>query len=59
MKYNEDKILKEIGDYIKSTYGQHYSSDQKGFQVLEVENFEEGKFPRKLFKVILKKVKKI
>ena len=31
----------------------------KGFQVLEVENFEEGKFPRKLFKVILKKVKKI
>ena len=24
MKYNEDKILKEIGDYIKSTYGQHY-----------------------------------
>ena len=36
MKYNEDKILKEIGDYIKSTYGQHYSSDQKGFQVLDL-----------------------
>ena len=31
----------------------------KGFQVLEVENFEEGKLPRKLFKVILKNVKKI
>ena len=36
MKYNEDKILKEVGDYIKSTYGQHYSSDQKGFQVLDL-----------------------
>ena len=36
MKYNEDKILKEIGEYIKSTYGQHYSSDQKGFQVLDL-----------------------
>ena len=31
----------------------------KGFQVLEVENFEECKYPIKLFKVILKKVKKI
>ena len=30
MKYNEDKILKEIGDYIKSTYGQHYSSGKDG-----------------------------
>ena len=27
----------------------------KGFQILNIENFEEGKFPRKLFKVILKK----
>ena len=25
MKYNEDKILKEIDEYIKSTYGEHYS----------------------------------
>ena len=26
-----------------------------GFNVLNIENFEEGKFPRKLFRVILKK----
>lgn len=23
-KYNEDKILNDVQDYIKSTYGQHY-----------------------------------
>ena len=27
MKYNEDKILKEINDYIKSTYNEHYSTE--------------------------------
>ena len=27
----------------------------KGFEILDIENFEEGKFPRKLFKVVLKK----
>ena len=27
----------------------------KGFEILNIEKFEEGKFPRKLFKVILKK----
>ena len=27
----------------------------KGFEILEIEKFEEGKFPRKLFKVTLKK----
>ena len=32
MKYNEDKILKEIGDYIKSTYGEHYSTGKKAFK---------------------------
>ena len=36
MKYNEDKILKEIGDYIKSTYGEHYSTGKDGFQVLDL-----------------------
>ena len=25
MKYNENKIIKEIQDYVESTYGQHYS----------------------------------
>ena len=27
-----------------------------GFDVVNIENFEEGKFPRKLFRVTLKKV---
>ena len=36
MKYNEDKILKEIGEYISSTYGQHYSKGKDGFQVLDL-----------------------
>ena len=36
MKYNEDKILKEIGDYIKSTYGQHYVKVSKGTQVQDL-----------------------
>lgn len=33
-KYNEDEILKEVGDYISGTYGQHYSND--GFQTLDL-----------------------
>ena len=36
MKYNEDKILKEIGDYIKSTYGQHYAQVKEGVQVQDL-----------------------
>ena len=36
MKYNEDKILKEIFDYIKGTYGQHYSTGKDGFQVQDL-----------------------
>ena len=36
MKYNEEKILKEIGDYVKSTYGEHYSTGKGGFQVLDL-----------------------
>ena len=36
LKYNEDKILNEIGDYIKSTYGQHYAQVSKGTQVLDL-----------------------
>ena len=27
-KYNENEILKELTEYITSTYSQHYSSDQ-------------------------------
>jgi len=29
MKYNEDEILNEAFNYIKSTYGQHYAGDQE------------------------------
>jgi len=36
MKYNEDVILKEIGDYIKSTYGQHYAQVKEGVQVQDL-----------------------
>ena len=28
----------------------------KGFKVLDIEKFEEGKFPRKLFMVVVKKL---
>ena len=36
MKYNEDKIIKEISDYIKGTYGEHYSTTTDGFQVQDM-----------------------
>jgi len=36
MKYNEDKILKEIETYIKGTYGQHYAQVSKGTQVQDL-----------------------
>ena len=36
MKYNEDKILKEIGEYIANTYGEHYSTDEHGMQAMDV-----------------------
>ena len=36
MKYNEDKILKEIEASIKGTYGQHYAQVSKGTQVQDL-----------------------
>ena len=30
MKYNEDKILSEVKEYIESTYNQHYSVGKDG-----------------------------
>tara|TARA_B100000959_G_C14862643_1_gene574899 strand:+ start:420 stop:716 length:297 start_codon:yes stop_codon:yes gene_type:complete len=36
MKYNEDKILKEVLEYIKGTYSKHYSVDKDGFQVQDL-----------------------
>ena len=36
MKYNEDKILDEVKEYISKTYGQHYSTTEDGFQVQDM-----------------------
>ena len=37
MKYNydEDNILKQITDYVNSTYNQHYVAESKGSQVID------------------------
>ena len=36
MKYNEDIILNSIKEYIKNTYGEHYSTTEEGFQVMDI-----------------------
>ena len=36
MKYNEDIILNLIKDYIRNTYGEHYSTTEEGFQVMDI-----------------------
>ena len=36
MKYKEDKIIKEISDYISNTYTEHYSTTKDGFQVQDM-----------------------
>ena len=36
MKYNEKEILQEIIEYIESTYNQHYSTDGKGLQAMDI-----------------------
>ena len=36
MKYKEDKILEEIKNYVKTTYGEHYSTTKDGFQVQDM-----------------------
>ena len=36
MKYGEDKIIKEIDSYLQSTYTQHYSTTDEGFQVQDI-----------------------
>ena len=36
MKYREDEILNEIKEYIESTYDQHYSTTEDGFQVMDM-----------------------
>jgi len=36
MKYGEDRILDEIKEYIGTTYDQHYSTTEDGFQVQDM-----------------------
>ena len=36
MKYKEDQILDEIKKYIESTYTEHYSTTEDGFQVQDM-----------------------
>ena len=35
-KYNEDKILKEVRDYLSSTYKSHYTSQESKTQTLDL-----------------------
>jgi len=54
---------KHVGEdlYENDGFIVHFFSEEKvkqitdGFNIIDIEKFEEGKFPRKLFKVILKK----
>jgi Protein of unknwon function (DUF3310) len=34
-KYNEDKILKDVQDYVTSTYGSHYCGHQHEYQDIQ------------------------
>ena len=35
-KYNEDTILDDLVEYIKSTYGQHYADGESGLQIQDL-----------------------
>ena len=35
-KYNEDELLKELRDYVTSTYNQHYSAGNNKIQTLDL-----------------------
>lgn len=35
-KYNEDVILKELNEYIKKTYGQHYKTNDEKIECFDV-----------------------
>ena len=35
-KYSEDRILKELTDYISATYNQHYSAGDDKIQTLDL-----------------------
>lgn len=36
MKYNEEELLKELRDYVTSTYNQHYSTGNNQIQTLDL-----------------------
>ena len=36
MKYNEDIILELVKDFIQRSYKQHYSTDGKGLQAMDI-----------------------
>ncbi len=36
MKYNEEIIITKIKDYIRKTYGEHYSTTEEGFQAMDI-----------------------
>jgi len=35
-KYNEEELLKELGEYISQTYNQHYSAGDEKIQTLDL-----------------------
>ena len=56
-KYDEDKILQEVHDYIKSTYGEHYAGGDRNIQIQDVfeqmaisEEFTRGSAMKYLFR---------
>ena len=51
-----DELLEDTSFKIKELKKIEKYSLLKGFQNLEIENFEEGNFPRKLFIVYNKKI---
>ena len=42
-KYNEEKILKDVEDYIVSTYGSHYCGHQQEYQGVQTIDFMAAK----------------
>ena len=56
-KYDEDKILNEVKEYIESTYGEHYAGGGKNIQIQDVfeqmdisEEFSRGCAMKSLFR---------
>ena len=39
-RFNEDKILKEIGEYIEQTYSSHYVNEKAGTKDEEIQTID-------------------